>query len=234
MLTARGGKNEAESSRRIKTEFLIQFDGVKKAADAEKRVLVIGATNLPDQLDEAVLRRFGKRIMVPLPDKDTRRGILRMLMSKQKTALSQQDYEGVVECCGGYSCSDLATLCKDAAMGPIRALGAKILELQSTEDVPAINKQHFEGALRNVRPSLTDQSFDYFESWNDKFGSKIHLSMSALPDSMRPYTSEEIEIIDKRKQSESKMHQFVRNATHYPNITAVAVILLSYCLFVLI
>ena len=157
MLTARGGKNEAESSRRIKTEFLIQFDGVKKASDTEKRVLVIGATNLPDQLDEAVLRRFGKRIMVPLPDGETRMGILRLLMSKQKTVLSEKDYEKITAKCDGYSCSDLSTLCKDAAMGPIRALGAKILELGSTADMPPIERTHFEGALRNVRPSLTDQ-----------------------------------------------------------------------------
>merc|ERR1712154_24876 len=144
MLTARGGKNEAESSRRIKTEFLIQFDGVKKASDTEKRVLVIGATNLPDQLDEAVLRRFGKRIMVPLPGPDTRRGILKLLMSKQKTIISHDDYEEIVTKCDGYSCSDLATLCKDAAMGPIRSLGAKILEIKNQADMPAIEKKHFD------------------------------------------------------------------------------------------
>merc|ERR1719229_1274320 len=202
MLTARGGKNEAESSRRIKTEFLIQFDGVQKAADSEKSVLCIGATNLPDQLDEAVLRRFGKRIMVPLPDADTRRGILRMLMSKQKTQLSAADYEHVVERCDGYSCSDLSTLCKDAAMGPVRALGAKILELNSTADMPPIELKHFQGALKNVRPSLTDQSLDYFTDWNDKFGSKIHLSMSALPADMRPYTVEELAEIDRKREEQ--------------------------------
>jgi len=212
MLTARGGKNEAESSRRIKTEFLIQFDGVKKASDTEKRVLVIGATNLPDQLDEAVLRRFGKRIMVPLPDPDTRRGILRLLMSKQKTSLSDKDYDFVVERCDGYSCSDLSTLCKDAAMGPVRALGAKILDLNSTADVPAINKQHFEGALKNVRPSLTDQSLDYFDNWNDKFGSKIHLSMSALPTDMRPYTTEELAEIDRKREEKEQREKAEKEA----------------------
>merc|ERR1712130_693728 len=157
LLTARGGKNEAESSRRIKTEFLVQFDGVKATADGkEARVLVIGATNLPDQLDEAVLRRFGKRILVPLPDSETRMGILRLLMSKQKTSLSNKDYERITKKCDGYSCSDLSSLCKDAAMGPIRALGAAILQLNSTADMPPIELKHFEGALNNVRPSLTD------------------------------------------------------------------------------
>ena len=83
LLTARGGKNEAESSRRIKTEFLIQFDGVKKQSEQDCKILVIGATNLPWQLDDAVLRRFGKRILVPLPDELTRNGLLRSMMRKQ-------------------------------------------------------------------------------------------------------------------------------------------------------
>ena len=212
MLTARGGKNEAESSRRIKTEFLIQFDGVKKASDTEKRVLVIGATNLPDQLDEAVLRRFGKRIMVPLPGPDTRRGILKLLMSKQKTQITHDQYEEIVTKCDGYSCSDLATLCKDAAMGPIRSLGAKILEIKNQADMPAIEKKHFDGALRNVRPSLTDQSLDYFEDWNDKFGSKIHLSMSALPEDMRPYTTEELKEIERKREEKELADKLAKEA----------------------
>ena len=204
MLTARGGKNEAESSRRIKTEFLIQFDGVKKASESAKRVLVIGATNLPDQLDEAVLRRFGKRIMVPLPDGDTRSGILRLLMSKQKTNLTDTHFEDIVKRTQGYSCSDLSTLCKDAAMGPIRGLGARILEIKNQADMPAIEKKHFDGAIANVRPSLTDQSLNYFQEWNDKFGSKIHLSMSALPENMRPYTMEELAEIDRKRQEKEE------------------------------
>eukprot|EP01084_Bolivina_argentea_P086429 156215_1 len=199
MLTARGGKNEAESSRRIKTEFLIQFDGVKKASDSAKRLLIIGATNLPDQLDEAVLRRFGKRIMVPLPDNDTRKGILKLLMSKQKNVLSENDYQQIVDKCNGYSCSDLSTLCKDAAMGPIRSLGAKILEIKNQSDMPAIQKCHFDESLRNVRPSLTQGSLKYFNEWNDNFGSKIHLSISALPQDMRPYTMEELKQIEEKR-----------------------------------
>jgi len=208
MLTARGGKNEAESSRRIKTEFLIQFDGVKKASDSAKRILVIGATNLPDQLDEAVLRRFGKRIMVPLPDADTRCGLLQLLMSRQKTELTDSDYGEIVQQTNGYSCSDLATLCKDAAMGPIRSLGAKILEMQSSE-MPAIKKLHFEGALANVRPSLTPESLNYFNEWNDRYGSKIHLSMSALPENMKPYTREELQEIVRKREEEEKAKEAV-------------------------
>jgi len=164
-----------------------------------------------------VLRRFGKRIMVPLPDADTRRGILRMLMSKQKTQLSAADYEHVVERCDGYSCSDLSTLCKDAAMGPVRALGAGILKIQNTADVPPINKEHFDGALKNVRPSLTDQTFNYFQEWNDKFGSKIHLSMSALPNEMRPYTKEELKKIEEERERAEAAAKAAKEAEEQPS-----------------
>merc|ERR1711879_821539 len=81
-----------------------------------------------------------------------------------------------------------------------------------TADVPAINKKHFEGALKNVRPSLTDQSLDYFENWNDKFGSKIHLSMSALPADMRPYTTEELAEIDRKREEKELAEKAAKEA----------------------
>lgn len=59
---------EHESSRRIKTEFLVQLDGA--TTDSEERILVIGATNRPQELDEAARRRFVKRLYIPLPDFD--------------------------------------------------------------------------------------------------------------------------------------------------------------------
>merc|ERR1719206_52057 len=88
LLTARGGSNEAQSSRRIKTEFLVQFDGVHSAKDLQASILVIGATNLPDQLDEAVLRRFSKRIQVPHPEFATRYGLIRTLMRDEPHTLA--------------------------------------------------------------------------------------------------------------------------------------------------
>ena len=69
ILTERSsGENDA--MRRLKTEFLIQFDGV--GSTNGERIFVLGATNRPQDLDEAARRRFTKRIYVPLPDKGTR------------------------------------------------------------------------------------------------------------------------------------------------------------------
>jgi len=61
-------ENDVESSRRIKTEFLVQLDGANTFAGEEGRILIIGATNRPDDLDEAVRRRLGKRLYIPLPN----------------------------------------------------------------------------------------------------------------------------------------------------------------------
>ena len=82
ILTMRGGDNEQESSRRMKTEFLVQMDGVS-SGDGTEQVLLVGATNLPWQLDDAVLRRFERRILVPLPDAQQRRFII---LSKLKSS----------------------------------------------------------------------------------------------------------------------------------------------------
>ncbi len=65
--------NETEASRRVKTEFLVQMQGV--GSDNEG-VLVLGATNLPWALDPAIRRRFEKRIYIPLPDEMGRYALL--------------------------------------------------------------------------------------------------------------------------------------------------------------
>jgi vacuolar protein-sorting-associated protein 4 len=58
-------EGENETGRRIKTEFLVQMQGVGNDMDG---VLVLGASNVPWELDPAIRRRFEKRIYIPLPD----------------------------------------------------------------------------------------------------------------------------------------------------------------------
>ena len=72
LLSARNDSDQ-EGSRRIKTEFLVQLDGANTFAGEEARILIIGATNRPDDLDEAVRRRLAKRMYIPLPNKDARK-----------------------------------------------------------------------------------------------------------------------------------------------------------------
>nr|XP_045006062.1 spastin isoform X5 [Jaculus jaculus] len=113
-------EGEHDASRRLKTEFLIEFDGVQSAGD--DRVLVMGATNRPQELDEAVLRRFIKRVYVSLPNEETRLLLLKNLLCKQGSPLTQKELAQLARMTDGYSGSDLTALAKDAALGPIREI----------------------------------------------------------------------------------------------------------------
>lgn len=119
-LLSERSNNEHEASRRLKTEFLVEFDGLPSNPENEK-VLVMAATNRPQELDEAALRRFTKRVYVTLPDADTRVKLLKKLLAKQGSCtLSQQELKRLATVTEGYSASDLTALAKDAALAPIR------------------------------------------------------------------------------------------------------------------
>lgn len=104
--------------RRLKTEFLVEFDGLP--CNPEERVLVMAATNRPQELDEAALRRFTKRVYVTLPDLQTRIVLLRRLLAKHNDPLTPEELNEMAVMTEGYSGSDLTGLAKDAALGPIR------------------------------------------------------------------------------------------------------------------
>ncbi|KAJ8249444.1 hypothetical protein GJAV_G00234980 [Gymnothorax javanicus] len=80
-------EGERDASRRLKTEFLIEFDGVQSGRD--DRVLVMGATSRSQELDEALLRRFAKQVYVTLPSEETGYKLLRNLLGKHGNPLSQ-------------------------------------------------------------------------------------------------------------------------------------------------
>lgn len=111
----RTGK-ESETERRIKTEFLKQMDNIKNIPES---VSVFATTNMPWELDIAALRRFERKILVPMPDKETRKKIIRLHAGTHHT-LSEQDIEILSSNTEGYSGSDLSTLVNDALMRPIK------------------------------------------------------------------------------------------------------------------
>jgi SpoVK/Ycf46/Vps4 family AAA+-type ATPase len=93
--------SEHEASRRLKTEFLLQFDGI--ASGPEDRILVLAATNRPQEIDEAALRRFVKRIYIPLPEGITRTLLLQNLLKDQKHAMTGRDFATIVALSNGIS-----------------------------------------------------------------------------------------------------------------------------------
>ncbi|XP_024153568.1 spastin [Oryzias melastigma] len=166
-------EGEHDSSRRLKTEFLIEFDGVQSGGD--DRVLVMGATNRPQELDEAVLRRFAKRIYVSLPDEKTRFTLLKNLLGKHGNPLSTNELTHLSKLTAGFSGSDLTSLAKDAALGPIRELGPDQVRNMSASEVRNIKKKDFEDSLKRIKPTVSPATLDMYAKWNKEFGDTASL-----------------------------------------------------------
>ncbi|EFO99966.1 hypothetical protein GCK72_019453 [Caenorhabditis remanei] len=166
LLSARS-ESEHESSRRIKTEFLVQLDGVNTAPD--ERLLVLGATNRPQELDEAARRRFQKRLYIALPEPESRTQIVQNLLKGTRHDITDHNLERIRLLTDGYSGADMRQLCTEAAMGPIRDIGDEI-ETIDKDDIRAVTVSDFADAARVVRPTVDDSQLDAYAAWDKKFG----------------------------------------------------------------
>ncbi|KAI0317907.1 AAA-domain-containing protein [Amylostereum chailletii] len=127
-----GTRNEGESegSKRIKTEFLVQMQGV---GHDDTGVLVLGATNIPWSLDPAIKRRFEKRIYIPLPGIEARKAMFGIHVGSTPCELTQKDYRILASKSDGYSGADIAIVVRDALMQPVR----KVLSATHFKQVPS-------------------------------------------------------------------------------------------------
>lgn len=147
-----GGTND--SHMRILSTLLTEIDGF--GTGDKKTVLVIGATNKPQMIDDALLRpgRFDKMIHVPAPDLASRKSILSHLLRKAPVT-DDVDVEVLSERTENFSGADLENLCNEAAM------------CAATRDLAAdkITKKDFEDVLTYLRPSLTRQRIEFYETY---------------------------------------------------------------------
>ncbi|XP_027110178.1 uncharacterized protein [Coffea arabica] len=159
MLGQRTRVGEHEAMRKIKNEFMSHWDGL--LTKPGERILVLAATNRPFDLDEAIIRRFERRIMVGLPSVESREMILRTLLSKEK--VEDLDFKELAAMTEGYSGSDLKNLCITAAYRPVRELiqqerkkdmekKQKAEEGQSSEDADEGNEEAKEESVIALRP----------------------------------------------------------------------------------
>lgn len=110
-------ENESEAARRIKTEFLVQMQGV--GVDNEG-ILVLGATNIPWVLDSAIRRRFEKRIYIPLPEAHARTDMFKLHLGTTAHSLADADFRELGKRTNGYSGADVSIIVRDALMQPVR------------------------------------------------------------------------------------------------------------------
>ena len=155
--------DEHEATRRFKTEFMVQMDGLKAN---EGSVLVVGCTNCPWDVDDAVMRRFPRRIYVPLPDLEARRGLLQVLLKKAGSHnLSSRDISSIAQMTDGFSCSDISSIASEASFGPLRSMDMDAIRDVRASAVRKISKNDFEAAIKNSTKSVTPSLLTKYKQW---------------------------------------------------------------------
>ena len=165
---------EHEASRRLKTEFMVQMDGIhtkdssgNSTGSAIRHVLVLACTNCPWDIDSAVLRRFPRRILVPLPDEAARRGLLQHLLEKAgKHSLKSRDVSKLVDRTQGFSCSDISAIAVQASFGPLRALGGmQAVRKVRAQDVRPITLEDFDSVIDETTKSVSLEQLRRYDDW---------------------------------------------------------------------
>ena len=106
-----------------------------------KYYIQVGATNRPQELDDAARRRLVKRLYIPLPEVAARRSIVARLLAREEHELTAAQLDQVGQLTQGYSGADMANLCKEAAMGPIRSMDFTQIQIISKAELRKISFQ---------------------------------------------------------------------------------------------
>jgi len=193
-----GSRSEGENdaTRRIKTEFLVQMQGV---GHNEEGILVLGATNIPWELDSAIRRRFERRIYISLPEEPARKIMFKLNLGDTPHNLTEEDFDGLANRTEGYSGSDIATTVKTALMEPVRKCqkathflpvneggqtkylpcapstnGAREMTLMQVPPgqlkPPEVDADDFFRILDTMRPSVSPQDLIKQEEFTQNFG----------------------------------------------------------------
>jgi len=163
---ARGGEHDA--MRRVKTELLTSMDGL--SSSETDRIVTVGATNMPESIDGAFRRRFERRIYIPLPDFPARAAIFGF-NTKGVDLADEVDFEVLAEITEGYSGSDIAMVCREAIMTPIRELDMSGAIDDISIKARAVTQDDFIDAIEAINPSVSEDEIEKYDQWNEEFGS---------------------------------------------------------------
>jgi len=187
-IASKRSTGEHESNRKVKSELLIQMDGATCSSSAGsdenmedkergKSVLVLAATNRPWDLDEAIRRRLEKRIYIPLPTSVGLKQLFEINMKGLKKG-GEININELIKKCKGFSGADIAILCRDAAMMPMRRKLAsgkvnfeELAKMEKELDVP-IEMIDFKEALKNISKSVSKSNLAEYAEWMEEFGCK--------------------------------------------------------------
>ena len=197
VLSARS-ENENDATRRLKTEFLIQMQGV---GNDDEGILVLGATNIPWGLDPAVRRRFQKKIYISLPEEEARVTMFELNLRDSPNSLTKEELEDLAYKTNGYSGSDIANVSQEAEYEPLRrcqnaeyfkkvyneggdynyvpcspsepgAMKMRMSELPEKEKLrePDVCYEDFLLAIQKIKPTVSNADLDKQIKFTEEFG----------------------------------------------------------------
>ena len=156
--------DDVGGERRLKTQLLTELQGL--ASNEEERITLIGATNLPWELDFALRSRFEKKIHVPLPNREARAKIFEIHMEDVEVSPTVE-YEELADLTEGYSGRDISVVCREAAMEPIRDLqrSGRMDDEQEILDIRPVSRDDFLHAIENIRPATPPEDVKKYIDW---------------------------------------------------------------------
>lgn len=183
----------------VKTTMMSEWDGLNSGTNGSgDRVVVIGSTNRPFDLDEAVLRRFPRRILVDLPDLATRKEILEVTMAENRMDPSV-NFTHIAERLEGYTGSDIKEVCREAVV-QISHEQARLLDqgfINTREDVTEgslqrlrpVTIEDFDSAMSKLKRSVSEKGRELARvwEWNDEYGEIKKEKTNNLPHLMNMY-----------------------------------------------
>ncbi|XP_075943513.1 vacuolar protein sorting-associated protein 4B-like [Anarhichas minor] len=197
-----GSRNESEAARRIKTEFLVQMQGV---GNDNEGILVLGATNIPWTLDSAIRRRFEKRIYIPLPEAHARSFMFKLHLGSTPNSLAEADFVTLGQKTEGYSGADISVIVRDALMQPVRLV-------QSSTHFKKVRGSSWNNPDVVVDDLLTPCSPGdpnaIAMTWMDVPGEKLLEPVVSMPDMLRSLASTKPTVND---QDLDKLRKFTED-----------------------
>ena len=162
----RGMGMDNRVSERVVNQLLTELDGMEKM----EKVVVMAATNMPHLVDPALLRpgRFDRSILLNIPDKKERLEIFK-IHTRMMPLSEDVDLKELAEFTENYVGADIEAICREAAILAIRDV------LSNGEDIneKEVEKRHFLGALEKLRPSVDENTMDYYLKMKEKFKSGV-------------------------------------------------------------
>jgi transitional endoplasmic reticulum ATPase len=161
------GFGDAHVTERVISQLLTELDGLEKL----ENIVVVGATNRPDLIDSALLRpgRFDRLVIVPAPDRKARLEIFK-IHTRGMPLGKDVDLETLSTETEGYAGSDIAALCREAAMLVLRK------DIKSKE----VQMKHFRDAMKRVKPSITTDIEKSYKAFSERHGKRLAEEVTSM------------------------------------------------------